>query len=115
MPFCGLTGGIGSGKSTVARMLGDIGAVILDADAIARHLTNAGGAAMPAIKAEFGADFITSEGALDRKRMRDSPFTTALRRGAATGSKPAKQSMKATPAWFSTFHYWSSPATGERN
>lgn len=70
----GLTGGIGSGKSTVARMLGDIGAVILDADAIARHLTDAGGAAMPAIKAEFGADFITSEGALDRKRMRDLAF-----------------------------------------
>lgn len=76
----GLTGGIGSGKSTVARMLANMGAVILDADALARKVTEAGGVAIPAVKAEFGADFITLEGALDRKRMRDLAFHDASAR-----------------------------------
>jgi len=50
----GLTGGIGSGKSTVAKMLEDLGAWLVDTDAIARALTQAGGAAMPALQAAFG-------------------------------------------------------------
>jgi dephospho-CoA kinase len=70
----GLTGGIGSGKSTVARCLVDLGALLVDADAIARELTAPGGAALPALAAEFGADLITAEGALDRDRMRAMAF-----------------------------------------
>ena len=70
----GLTGGIGSGKSTVAQMLADRGAAIIDADAISRACTAAGGSAIAAIAEGFGADFITAEGALDRARMRAHVF-----------------------------------------
>ena len=71
----GLTGGIGSGKSTVGQMLHERGATVIDADAIARSVTAAHGAAMPAIAQTFGADFITPEGALDRERMRSHVFS----------------------------------------
>ncbi|MEY2621086.1 MAG: Dephospho-CoA kinase [Pseudomonadota bacterium] len=70
----GLTGGIGSGKSTVAGMLSERGAAIIDADAISRATTAAGGAAMAAVRAQFGQAFITPEGALNRERMRDRVF-----------------------------------------
>lgn len=73
----GLTGGIGSGKSTVAGFLREAGAAIVDTDAISRALTLAGGAAMPAIAQEFGADFVTTDGALDRERMRALAFFDA--------------------------------------
>lgn len=74
-PFhLGLTGGIGSGKSTVAAMLASRRAAIVDADAISRSLTLAGGAAMPAIAQTFGAAFVTVEGALDRQAMRELVF-----------------------------------------
>lgn len=66
----GLTGGIGSGKSTVASLLAARGAAVVDADAIARELTAANGLAMPMIADTFGQDFITSAGALDRDKMR---------------------------------------------
>lgn len=66
----GLTGGIGSGKSTVLQVLSGLGAAAIDADAISRASTAAGGAAIPAIAARFGPEFITAEGALDRERMR---------------------------------------------
>jgi dephospho-CoA kinase len=66
----GLTGGIGSGKSTVAGLLAERGAAVVDADAISRQLTAPGGAAVPEIARQFGAEFITSAGALDRDRMR---------------------------------------------
>jgi len=71
----GLTGGIGSGKSTVARLLQARGAAVIDADAIARNVTAAHGAAMPAITRTFGAEFITPDGALDRERMRAHVFS----------------------------------------
>ena len=71
----GLTGGIGSGKSTVAQMLAECGAVIVDADAISRQLTAAGGAAIAAIGQIFGAAFITPAGALDRDAMRQQVFS----------------------------------------
>lgn len=75
-PFhVGLTGGIGSGKSTVATLLAQSGAAIIDADAIARQLTAPGGLAMAAIAERFGPGFITAEGALDRDRMRAMAFT----------------------------------------
>ncbi|MDP3760230.1 MAG: dephospho-CoA kinase [Ramlibacter sp.] len=70
----GLTGGIGSGKSTVLRMLADLGAATIDADAISRSTTSAGGAAIAEITRVFGADFVTAEGALDRERMRDHAY-----------------------------------------
>jgi dephospho-CoA kinase len=74
----GLTGGIGSGKSTVAAMLVAQGASLIDTDAIARAIAQPGGAAMPAIAAEFGPDFITAEGGLDRERMRALAFSDPL-------------------------------------
>lgn len=70
----GLTGGIGSGKSTVARILVEAGAHLIDTDAIAHALTAPGGAAMPAIRTTFGDDFIDPSGALDRSRMRERVF-----------------------------------------
>jgi dephospho-CoA kinase len=73
-PRVGLTGGIGSGKSTVATRLVELGAELIDTDAIARSLTLAGGAAIEPIRAAFGADFIDASGALDRARMREAAF-----------------------------------------
>lgn len=70
----GLTGGIGSGKSTVAQMLVDCGAALVDADACARAVTAAGGAAIHAIRETFGAGYISPDGALDRERMRELVF-----------------------------------------
>ena len=70
----GLTGGIGSGKSTVLAMLQELGAAAIDADAISRAATAPGGAAIPRIAQSFGADFITPEGALDRGRMRERAY-----------------------------------------
>lgn len=70
----GLTGGIGSGKSTVARMLAQRGAHVIDTDAIARALTLADGAALPDIAARFGNAMIGPDGALDRARMRALVF-----------------------------------------
>ncbi len=66
----GLTGGIGSGKSTVAAMLADLGAQVLDADAISHKVTAPGGDAIDAIRHEFGAHFIKQDGSLDRAQMR---------------------------------------------
>ncbi|MBS0441490.1 MAG: dephospho-CoA kinase [Proteobacteria bacterium] len=70
----GLTGGIGSGKSTVAAALAALGASVIDTDAIARSLTQPGGAAIAAITAQFGAAFVDASGALDRSRMRELAF-----------------------------------------
>ena len=70
----GLTGGIGSGQSTVAKLLAAHGAVIVDTDLIARQLTLPGGAAIRAIAKAFGADLIAPSGALDRARMRELAF-----------------------------------------
>jgi dephospho-CoA kinase len=71
----GLTGGIGSGKSTVAAFLVRLGAHLVDTDAIARSLTAPGGAALPQIAHAFGADIIGPDGALDRERMRAIAFS----------------------------------------
>ncbi|MGY4827818.1 dephospho-CoA kinase [Sphaerotilaceae bacterium SBD11-9] len=70
----GLTGGIGSGKSTVAQFLVEQGAALIDTDAIARSLAQPGGAAIPAIREAFGASAIDTSGALDRARMRELVF-----------------------------------------
>ena len=71
----GLTGGIGSGKSTVLQMLAARGAAVIDADAISRSVTAAGGAAIAAIAERFGAHFIDATGSLDRARMREHAYT----------------------------------------
>ncbi|MES2186530.1 MAG: dephospho-CoA kinase [Pseudomonadota bacterium] len=71
----GLTGGIGSGKSTVARLLAQRGAAVIDADTLSRATTAAGGAAMPRIAEVFGPDFVAPDGALDRGRMRTLAFS----------------------------------------
>ena len=102
----GLTGGIGSGKSTVARTLVECGAVLVDTDAIARLLTAPGGAALPALAAAFGAQILDAAGALDREGMRAVVFADpaaklrlesilhpmisaeATRQAAGAGSKP---------------------------
>jgi dephospho-CoA kinase len=81
----GLTGGIGSGKSTVAAYWVAKGATLVDTDAIARTLTEAGGAAMSALRLEFGDRLVDSHGALDRRRMRELAF----------GDASAKQRLEA--------------------
>ena len=71
----GLTGGIGSGKSAAAEEFARLGATIVDTDAIARELTEAGGAALPHIQSLFGDAFITARGAMDRDAMRTRVFS----------------------------------------
>lgn len=74
----GLTGGIGSGKSAAADEFARLGATVVDTDAIARELTAAGGAAIPALRGLFGASFFDPSGALDRARMRATVFADPL-------------------------------------
>jgi dephospho-CoA kinase len=73
----GLTGGIGSGKSTVAERLAALGATVVDADAISRSLTAPGGGAMAAVRAAFGHGLAAADGGLDRKAMRELAFSNA--------------------------------------
>ncbi|MDE1942932.1 MAG: dephospho-CoA kinase [Betaproteobacteria bacterium] len=70
----GVTGGIGSGKSTVAELFAKLGAGVVDTDAISRQLTAPGGAAIPAIKDKFGEAFLHEDGSLNRTAMRDYVF-----------------------------------------
>ena len=70
----GLTGGIGSGKSAAAAEFERLGATVVDTDAIAHELTQAGGAAIPELQKLFGKDAIEKNGAMDRKKMRDRVF-----------------------------------------
>lgn len=70
----GLTGGIGSGKSTVARLFATLGATLIDADALSRALTAAGGAAIEPIRQAFGPAAIAADGAMDRAWMRQRAF-----------------------------------------
>ena len=76
----GLTGGIGSGKSTVARAFATRGALVVDTDALAHSLTAPGGAALPAIVAAFGADMVAADGAMDRAKMRALVFAQPAER-----------------------------------
>ena len=76
----GLTGGMGSGKSTVAGMLAECGAAVIDADAISRSLTAAGGRAMPEIRRQFGDAMVDAQGAMDRQAMRARVFADAQAR-----------------------------------
>ena len=76
----GLTGGIGSGKTTVAQLFADLGAAVVDTDLIAHELTSAGGRAMPAIAAAFGQDVLYGDGSLNRAAMRRLSFSDPLQR-----------------------------------
>ncbi|AUT69597.1 dephospho-CoA kinase [Paraburkholderia terrae] len=71
----GLTGGIGSGKSTVADLFAKRGVTLVDTDVIAHRITAPRGLAMPSIATEFGPSFVTSDGSLDRARMRALVFS----------------------------------------
>lgn len=82
MQRLGLTGGIGSGKSTVASMLVECGATLVDTDAIARALTLPSGAAIEPIRAAFGDAVIASDGSLDRAKMRSIVFEDPARKAA---------------------------------
>ena len=70
----GLTGGIGSGKTAVSDLLGELGAGIIDTDLISHQITAPNGLAIPAIQQEFGPEFINTDGALDRPKMRALVF-----------------------------------------
>jgi dephospho-CoA kinase len=74
----GLTGGIGSGKSTVATLFAELGVPVIDTDAISHQLTQAGGTAMPAIRNAFGNGYIEATGALDRSKMRQLVFSDSV-------------------------------------
>ncbi len=80
MTIVGLTGGIGSGKSTVSDYLKRKGCLIIDADKISRAATGPDGPALEPILREFGAEVFTEEGTLDRKKMSDIVFSDALSR-----------------------------------
>ncbi|WP_293599834.1 dephospho-CoA kinase, partial [Polynucleobacter sp. 35-46-11] len=82
MPFIGLTGGIGSGKTAVSDLLGKLGAGVIDTDLISHQITAPGGKAIPLITKEFGADFIDPQGALDRPKMRVLVFADSNARQA---------------------------------
>lgn len=73
--YVGLTGGIGSGKSTVSELFSELGTTVIDSDAISHRLTQAGGDAVPQIRTAFGAEFLDADGALDRPKMRQRVFS----------------------------------------
>lgn len=78
----GLTGGIGSGKSEVARRLVAHGAVLIDADVIAREVVEPGTPGLAAVVAEFGEGVLLPDGSLDRERLGSIVFADAERRAA---------------------------------
>lgn len=81
----GLTGGIGSGKSTVSRLLAERGAVVVDADAIVRELQEPGGEAYAAIVERFGPSVVAPDGTLDRAALASIVFADAGARGDLQG------------------------------
>lgn len=81
----GLTGGIGSGKSAAADIFAELGAGVVDADAIAHGLTGPGGAAMAAIHAAFGDAIVAADGSLDRAAMRQRVFSDGAQRARLEG------------------------------
>ena len=75
MLVIGLTGGIGSGKSSAAKFFAELGADVIDTDEIAHQLTQSQGVAMAAIRRDFGEGFIATDGSLDRGKMRSLVFS----------------------------------------
>lgn len=82
MKIIGVTGGIGSGKSAVARTLRDLGAVMIDADSIARAVTAKGGKALEELAGYFGSGILDENGDLNRKELADLVFKDPVRRHA---------------------------------
>lgn len=80
MQVVGLTGGIGSGKSTVAAMLSELGAVVIDADRLAREVVSVGSPGLQQVVRRFGPDVLDAEGALDRKGLGRKVFKDAAAR-----------------------------------
>ena len=74
IPLIGLTGGIGSGKSVVAKRLAELGATVIDSDQIAHDITAPHGAAIAPIQASFGPELLATDGSLDRPKMRQLAF-----------------------------------------
>jgi len=116
----GMTGGIGSGKSTAAGLMRQMGADVIDADALARQCTEAGGRAIPSIRERFGAEMVTAEGAMDRQRMRELVFKEPAAKqaleaivhpmvGLAIQEATAKAIRR---AWCLTFRCWSNRRAG---
>lgn len=82
MRVVGLTGGIGTGKSSVARLFAELGAHVIDADQLAREVVEPGAPALAAIVARFGADVLDPQGRLERKRLGAVVFGDADARAA---------------------------------
>lgn len=106
----GLTGGIGSGKSTVAAWLRERGAHLVDTDAISRQLTQPGGAGIAPIREAFGEAAIAADGALDRELMRELVFRDPLRKARLEailhpliGAEAARQAAQARPGQMLVF------------
>ncbi|AWA04894.1 dephospho-CoA kinase [Aeromonas hydrophila] len=76
-----ITGGIGSGKTTVANQFAELGIEVVDADVIAREVVEPGTPALAAIAAHFGSEIITPAGQLDRRRLRERVFTDPQAKG----------------------------------
>lgn len=102
----GLTGGIGSGKSTVGNAFAEYGIAVIDTDAIAHAMTAPGGAGIEPIRAAFGPEFIDADGAMDRARMRDRVFNKPEERLRLEGllhplirAETARQASAATSAY----------------
>jgi dephospho-CoA kinase len=76
-----ITGGIGSGKTTVANQFAELGIEVVDADVIAREVVEPGTPALTAIAAHFGSEIITPDGQLDRRRLRERVFTDPQAKG----------------------------------
>lgn len=106
-PFTvGLTGGVGSGKTAVAKLFARRGIAIIDSDEIAHELTRAGGPAIEPIRAAFGAAFVGADGALDRAAMRKLVFSDAQARRRLEailhpliGEESVRRSERATSAY----------------
>jgi dephospho-CoA kinase len=80
MPLIGLTGGIAAGKTVVASRLAELGAIVVDADALAREVVAPGAPALARIESEFGASVIAPDGTLDRAALGAIIFADAERR-----------------------------------
>lgn len=78
----GLTGGVASGKSTVSRLLGELGAIVVDADVLAREVVAPGTPGLAAVVEEFGPDVLSADGSLDRAAMGAIVFADPARRTA---------------------------------
>src|ERR1700759_2040343 len=84
----GLTGGVASGKSTVSALLRELGAVVIDADELAREVVEPGTAGLAGVVAEFGPDSLAAAGSLDRARRGAIVFAAPARRTALEAVVP---------------------------